>query len=49
MILEKFKMWTVPSLKSYLRERDYMVSGNKEHLIAGAFSVWEMEAPVVFS
>ena len=42
-------MWTVPSLKSYLRERDYKVSGNKEHFVARAFSVWEMKAPAVFS
>ena len=47
MTLEKFKMWTVPNLKSYLRERDYRVSGTKEYLVAWAFSAWEMKAPVV--
>ena len=49
MTLEKFKMWTVPNLKSYLRERDYRVSGTKEYLVARAFSAWEMKAPAVIS
>ena len=47
--LEKFKMWTVPNLKSYLRERDYRVSCTKEYLVARAFSAWEMKAPAVIS
>ena len=51
MTLEKFKMWTVPNLKSYLRERerDYRVRGTKEYLVARAFSALEMKAPAVIS
>ena len=46
MTLQKLKMWIVPNLKSYIRERDYSVSGTEEHLIARAFSAWQMKAPV---
>ena len=49
MTLEKFKMWTIPSLIPYLKEREWRVSGNKEHLVTRAFSVWEIKAAVVIS
>ena len=43
----KFKMWTV--VPTYLRERDYRVSGTKEYLLARSFSELEMKAPVAIS
>ena len=51
MMLQKFKMWTILKVKSYLREREreFMVRGTKEYLIAREFSALEMKTPVVIS
>lgn len=44
--LEDFKMWSVQSLKAYIKARGYSSVGNKETLSALAFGLHTVNAPV---
>lgn len=42
MSLDKFSMWTIPSLKDFLKKKGMQTSGvNKQTLVARAFCAWE--------
>ena len=43
MTFEKFKFWTVSSLKDFLRQRNLSGIGNKEMLVARSFAAFEMK------
>ena len=43
MTFEKFKFWTVSSLKDFLRQRNLSGIGNKEMLVAKSFAAFEMK------
>ncbi|XP_019621912.1 PREDICTED: uncharacterized protein LOC109468107 [Branchiostoma belcheri] len=43
---EEFKTWRVPALQEFLRARGWKTSGNKEVLVARAFSAWENDIPL---
>ena len=45
MTFEKFKFWTVSSLKDFLRRRNLSGIGNKEMLVARSFAAFEMKIP----
>ena len=45
MNFEKFKFWTVSSLKDFLRRRKLSGIGNKEMLVARSFAAFEMKIP----
>ena len=45
MTFEKVKVWTVSSLKDFLRRRNLSGIGNKEMLVARSFAAFEMKIP----
>ena len=45
MTFDKFKFWTVSSLKDFLRRRNLSGIGNKEMLVARSFAAFEMKIP----
>ena len=45
MSIEKFKFWTVLSLKDFLRRKTLSGIGNKEMLVARSFAAFEMKIP----
>ena len=45
MTFEKFKFWTVSSLKDFLMRRNLSGIGNIEMLVARSFATFEMKIP----
>ena len=45
MTMDKFKMWKVGALKDYLSKKSFRTTGNKETLVARAFTAWENKVP----
>ena len=44
--VDYFKKWTVKSLREFIRVRGYSTTGNKETLVALAFGLYSVNAPI---